>query len=258
MFNRKYIDSIRIHFPASYVSLPEGIGFPRGSPNPPCHGCHAPPGARLNGQFTTRTFRFGVQRSGQCDLSLSGSRCPWVPWGVGGMGMAPEKLMGWKVIGYDIWKNGEMGPMFRKKTCCFSRVGVGWGCFSGWVFQRCFFVRPRENYPIWWAFCSTGLKPRACRWCLWKGHMRLGGECHWRYLKKNRTIIRSDEREIVLLMIQKSCSGLLFYVKRLLKAIDLPGVIYENSSWKKSFPGCDVRKSSWKTCQCFFFRIFAS
>ena len=88
MFNRKYIDSIRVHFPGSYVSLPEGIGFPRGSPNPPWRGCHAPPpGARLDGQFTTRTFRFGVKRSGQCHLGLSGSRCPWVPWGVGGLRM---------------------------------------------------------------------------------------------------------------------------------------------------------------------------
>ena len=26
-----------------------------------------------------------------------------------------------------------------------------------------------------------------------------------------------------------------------LKTIDLPAVIYENSSWKKSFPGCDIR-----------------
>lgn len=48
-----------------------------------------------------------------------------MPWGVGGLGMAPEKLMGWKMMGYDdIWKNGEMGSMFRKKHVGFP--GLGW------------------------------------------------------------------------------------------------------------------------------------
>ena len=32
IFNRKYIDSIQVHFPASYVSLPEGTNYNR--PNP--------------------------------------------------------------------------------------------------------------------------------------------------------------------------------------------------------------------------------
>ena len=46
-----------------------------------------------------------------------------------GWGMAPQKLMGWKIFGNMMifGKMGKWALFSEKNTCCFSRVGVGVG-----------------------------------------------------------------------------------------------------------------------------------